>query len=75
MPIGTKHQVVGRLSLGTAGWLLCADGGGTWRLDLNLRTWWLVRRWVGQRVVLSGIREGFDTLSVKRIERCDPWQS
>ncbi len=75
MPMGTKYRVVGQLNFDAAGYLLRVDGGGTWRLDLGLRSWWLARRWGGQRVVVFGMREGFDTLSVKRIERCDPRQS
>lgn len=45
--------------------VLDVEDGGTWRLDAGRSA----RRLVGQRVRVEGIRDGFDLLAVKRIDR------
>lgn len=65
MPRGSRHEVIGLLLENRGGLVLDVEGGGTWRLDAG----WRARRLLGQRVRIVGIREGFDLLSVERIER------
>lgn len=68
MPIGTRHEIVGLL-LGQRGCLVVdVDGGGIWRLDTEWRTL-AARRLLGQRVVVTGVRDGFDLLAVEEIAR------
>lgn len=63
MPLGTRHHVRGLL-LREGAWLIVAvDGGGRWRLDTVRR----VGRWLGRRVEISGVRDGFDLLAVTSI--------
>lgn len=64
MPLGTKHHETGLL-LYEERWLtLQLEGGGRWRLDAKRNA----HKLVGQRVRLTGIRDGFDLLYVKSIE-------
>lgn len=63
MPLGTRQHVRGLL-LREGAWLIVAvDGGGRWRLDTVRR----VDRWLGRRVEVSGVRDGFDLLAVTTI--------
>lgn len=65
MPIGTQHEIVGVLRNGQEGLVVEVNEGGTWRLDAG----WQARRLIGHRVRIVGIRDGFDLLAVKSIER------
>lgn len=67
MPLGTRHVVCGRLRRDRAWLVLAVDGGGTWRLDADRRA----EDWVGCRVEVSGIRDGFDLLAVTAIRSED----
>ena len=62
MPRGTRHTLNGTLRRTKLGYTLEMDGGGIWRLDLG--TMWRVGRYVDRRVVIEGIRSGFDLLDV-----------
>lgn len=64
MPMGTRHAATGRLRRAGCLWALDVDGGGTWRLDGAPG----IDEWVGRRVTVEGVREGFDLLAVDRIE-------
>jgi Protein of unknown function (DUF5818) len=65
MPLGTRHELIGVLLEHQGGLVLDVDDGGTWRLDAGRGA----RRLLGQRVRVEGIRDGFDLLAVKRIDR------
>lgn len=65
MPIGKRHELIGLLLENHGGLILDVDGGGTWRLDARPGD----RTLLGQRVRVDGIRDGFDLLAVKRIDR------
>jgi len=65
MPRGTRHELTGLLLEQHAGLVLQVEGGGTWRLDAGRHA----RRLLGERVRVKGIRDGFDLLSVERIDR------
>lgn len=62
--MGTTHEVVGVLLEHNGGFVLEVLGGGTWRLDAG----WRARRFLGRKVCVTGIRDGFDLLAVKTIE-------
>lgn len=63
MPRGTRHRLTGLLLEGARDPVLRVDGGGEWRLDCDRRHLHLL----GRRVVVEGVRDGFDLLSVERI--------
>lgn len=65
MPLGTRHELIGLLLEHHGGLVLDVEDGGTWRLDVERGA----RRLLGQRVRVEGIRDGFDLLAVKRIDR------
>nr|WP_066722579.1 DUF5818 domain-containing protein [Sphingomonas pituitosa] len=65
MPIGTQHEVVGILRHGEEGLVVESTEGGIWRLDAG----WRAGRLIGHRVRIIGIRDGFDLLAVRSIER------
>lgn len=65
MPIGTQHEIVGVLRRGREGLVVKVAEGGIWRLDAG----WLAGRLIGHRVRIIGIRDGFDLLAVRSIER------
>lgn len=60
MPRGTMHTVEGLLLGGAIYPVLRVDGGGQWRLDLPRA----MRRYIGRRVRVTGVRSGFDMLDV-----------
>lgn len=62
MPRGTRHTVTGILHLAPRGFELHMDGGGVWALDVP--SWRRTRELVGQRVMVIGMRSGFDLLDV-----------
>ena len=66
MPMGTQHTLTGLLLWNEhlRSFVLNCDGGGTWRLDLNVAD----RRYADSRVRVSGSRSGFDLLDVVRID-------
>lgn len=63
MPDGSKHHIVGLLVTDRYALVLRMDGGGEWRLDAPARA----RQLVGHRVVVTGVRDGFDLLAVRDI--------
>lgn len=63
MPRETRHSVTGLLDRTGRGHVLRVDGGGVWTLDPDRR----LRKWLGQRVTIEGVRTGFDFLSVTRV--------
>jgi hypothetical protein len=63
MPRGTRHTLTGLLDWTERGHILRVDGGGVWTLDPDRA----LRKWLGKRVTIEGVRTGFDFLSVERI--------
>ncbi len=64
MPKGTRHELTGRLIPGDLYPILQVDGGGEWRLDIA-SSW---RTLSGRRVLVTGVRDGFDLIAVDRIQ-------
>lgn len=64
MPTGSRHRLVGLLLSSARGPLLQLDDGGAYALDLDDE----VRNLIGRRVVVEGIRSGFDRLDVHWID-------
>ena len=65
MPCGTRHELDGLLLRDQHVISLRADDGGEWRLDEPLRA----ERLIGQRVHVTGVRDGFDLLAVGTVCR------
>ncbi|MBY0305260.1 MAG: hypothetical protein K2W86_08960 [Sphingomonas sp.] len=65
MPLGTRHELIGLLLEDRGSLVLDVGHGGTWRLDAGRGA----RRLLGERVRVEGVRDGFDLLAVKRIDR------
>lgn len=68
MPRGSVHRESGVLIGRDGRFALRRDDGGTWRLDPNGKEG-AIRRMLGCRVHLTGIRDGFDLLAVKTVEQ------
>jgi hypothetical protein len=68
MPIGSRVCETGLLLREHGALVLARDDGGRWRLDAPAT----VAAMLGQRVRarVTGVRDGFDLLAVKRIDRC-----
>ena len=60
---GTCHELTGILLEGNFYPVLRVVDGGEWRLEIT-KSW---RHLLGQRVVITGVRDGFDLIVVKRI--------
>lgn len=56
MPQGTRHELTGILLAGNFYPILRVADGGEWRLEIT-KPW---RHLLGQRVVVAGVRDGFD---------------
>ena len=65
MPHGTRHEFTGMLLEQCGGLVLDVDGGGAWRLDAG----WRARKLLGMQVRVVGVRDGFDLLTVQKLER------
>lgn len=63
--IGTRYRLEGRLLMAARGPVLEIDDGGIWALDLFPEQ----RTHCGHRVVLEGIRVGFDRIDVEWLSR------
>ena len=63
MPLGERITDTGLLLMHGHTFVLERDEGGTWRLDTGGRH----RKMLGHRVVVEGVRDGFDLLSVDKI--------
>ena len=64
--LGSSHSETGLL-LRQRDWLILQrDGGGRWRLEADMR----LEHLLGQRVLVEGLRSGFDVLEVIRIGPC-----
>lgn len=63
MPKGTHHELTGQLMEGTFYPVLRVADGGEWRLEIT-KSW---RHLLGQQVIITGVREGFDLIVVERI--------
>lgn len=66
MPIGSHHELTGRLNQGDGQVILRIDGGGTWRLELKPTP--AVTELLGHRVRVREVREGFDLLVVSSLD-------
>lgn len=64
MPRGSRHCETGLLLRGDLGLVLRLDGGGEWQLEAPGKA----ERYIGQRVRIEGIRDGFDLLAVTKLE-------
>lgn len=60
MSIGDRHRLTGLLLDSRRGPVLHIDDGGVWALDIDRKA----RKYLGTRVIVDGIRSGFDRLSV-----------
>lgn len=67
MPRGTRYVVLGRLTIRHGGLAVLPDEGGTWRLEVTRN----YEKWLGKRVQVDGIRDGFDLLAVKHTQLAD----
>jgi hypothetical protein len=65
MPLGTSHSEKGLLLKENGQPVLQRDDGGRWRLEAGAE----LDGWLGRRVIISGIRTGFDLLLVEDITR------
>lgn len=65
MPLGKRYRVAGRLLSSARGLVLEVDGGGVWALDADPDA----KDLLGQRVIVEGLRSGFDRLDVEWIGR------
>lgn len=63
MPKGTRHELTGQLVEGTFYPVLRVADGGEWRLEIT-KSW---RHLLGQRVIITGVRDGFDLVVVHQI--------
>ncbi|MFP5434374.1 MAG: DUF5818 domain-containing protein [Alphaproteobacteria bacterium] len=64
MPRGTRHELTGILLEGDGLYpVLRVPDGGEWRLEVTKR----YRHLLGQRVSVTGVRDGFDLLAVDQI--------
>ncbi|WP_174275564.1 DUF5818 domain-containing protein [uncultured Sphingomonas sp.] len=63
MPRGSHHDETGLLLEQDGQLGLDRADGGTWRLDAG----WRMRRHLGRRVRVVGVRDGFDLLSVEQM--------
>ncbi len=64
MPRGTRETLTGILLDGSGPFpVLKVPGGGEWQLEVTQR--W--RHLLGKRVLVTGVRDGFDILAVDRI--------
>ena len=66
MPRGTRHEITGILLEQRGELVLDVADGGTWQLDAG----WRVRRLLGMRVKVIGIRDDFDLLAVEHLNAC-----
>lgn len=69
MPRGSHHVLTGVLQSGREGIELHVDGGGYWFIDPP--SWGKTRRLIGQRVIVQGVRAGFNLLDATTISAAD----
>jgi hypothetical protein len=60
MPMGTRHRLTGVLQRSPRGLLLRMEDGGGYSLDVDMPTAALI----GRRVIVEGMRSGFDCIDV-----------
>lgn len=63
MTLGTRHRVKSRLITSTRGLMVEVDDGGVYVLDADPDA----AKLIGRRVIVEGIRSGFDRLDVEWI--------
>jgi hypothetical protein len=63
MPMGTRHRLTGLLLESARGLILELDDGGVYALDTDHKA----RKLLGHRVIVEGVRSGFDRLDVEWI--------
>jgi hypothetical protein len=63
MPLGTSHSEKGLLLKENGQPVLQRDAGGRWRLEAGPE----LDGWLGRRVIVRGVRTGFDLLLVEDI--------
>lgn len=68
MPLGTDFDGTGWLNERAGRFSFRPDTGGTWRLDCSPRLRSTAKLLAGQRVRLTGERDGFDLLAVRSID-------
>jgi Protein of unknown function (DUF5818) len=67
MPIGTHHRFEGLLMMSARGLVLSLADGGVWALDTDVSS----RKLLGQRVIVEGVRSGFDRIDVAWIGKAE----
>jgi hypothetical protein len=60
MSIGSHHRLEGLLMTSARGLVLSLADGGVWALDTDANA----KRFLGQRVIVEGVRSGFDRIDV-----------
>jgi hypothetical protein len=63
MPIGSYHRVEGLLMTSARGLVISLADGGVWALDTDANA----IEFLGQRVIVEGVRTGFDRIDVSWI--------
>ena len=63
MPLESRNDDEGVLAMEEGFPVLLRDDGGRWRLHMSRR----YRNLIGRRVYVTGVRDGFDWLTVERI--------
>lgn len=63
MPLGSSHTETGLILQEGGVLILQRDDGGRWRIEEDRK----VRRYLGRRVAVEGVRSGFDWLTVENI--------
>ena len=63
MPMGTRHIVTGILKPGRWGLAVEIEGGGLWQIFGAPRS---ASRYLGQQVIVEGVRGEFDLLDLER---------
>jgi hypothetical protein len=67
MPLGKRHRETGLLMTSARGLILEVDGGGVYALDADPDA----AKYLGHRVTIEGVRNGFDRLDVDWIGKAD----
>lgn len=61
--IGTRYRLAGLLLTSARGLVLQMNDGGVWALDIDSRA----QSYAGRRVVIEGVRSGFNRIDVEWI--------
>jgi Protein of unknown function (DUF5818) len=65
MSLGSHHRFEGLLMTSARGLVLSVADGGVWALETDANA----RKFLGQRVIVEGVRSGFDRIDIMWIGR------